>query len=476
MPIKKAAPQTAAAKKTTAKKAAAKKAAPKKAAVRKAAPKKAAVKKAAVKKAAVKKATPKKAAPRKATPRKAVTAAEPSLVVEAPAPPAPPPPIWTALATVESDTTESRPPGSVVVSFEGPGPQRRLTVAFRFFLAIPQFLWIFVLSVAAFFAVIAGWFAALFTGRLPIGIHNFVSRVVQQSARVSAYSSMLLTDRYPPFALDAPDYAVSVETTPARLNRAAVFFRLILLIPAGIVVRVVNGGLLVVSFVAWLIVLITGRLPAALFEAESAVLRYRVRFNAFASMLTSDYPGGLFGDETDDARATLPPADLPDLPTRPRITRLALSKAARRLVILFIVIGALSNIGSIAVSAVNSSRTTASARELRHAHDELGTQTRKFNVDAQACAVSGGIECVHGAYGRLGDAFAAFGRELDDVDFPLVAIDAAQKLRANTADIVTVTKRLIGVGAGPAFQAAARDLVALLHSWDQHYDDVANLL
>ena len=49
----------------------------------------------------------------------------------------------------------------------GTRPQRRATVIFRIILAIPQFIVLFFLGIAAFFVSMIGWFAALFTGRLP---------------------------------------------------------------------------------------------------------------------------------------------------------------------------------------------------------------------------------------------------------------------------------------------------------------------
>jgi hypothetical protein len=48
--------------------------------------------------------------------------------------------------------------------------------------------------------------------------------------------------------------------------------------------------------VTWLIVLIRGQMPDAIHQALAAVLRYQVRTLGFALMLTSAYPGGLFGD------------------------------------------------------------------------------------------------------------------------------------------------------------------------------------
>ena len=73
----------------------------------------------------------------------------------------------------------------------------------KWFLAIPHYVVLFFLAVAAVVAVIIAWFAILFTGRYPKGIFDFVEGVIRWSNRVTAYAFILITDRYPPFSLDA---------------------------------------------------------------------------------------------------------------------------------------------------------------------------------------------------------------------------------------------------------------------------------
>ena len=73
---------------------------------------------------------------------------------------------------------------------------------FKWFLAIPHYILLAFLSVAAVVSVIIAWFAILFTGKYPVGLFNFVTGVLRWSLRVSAYVGLLITDRYPPFSLE----------------------------------------------------------------------------------------------------------------------------------------------------------------------------------------------------------------------------------------------------------------------------------
>ncbi len=73
---------------------------------------------------------------------------------------------------------------------------------YKWFLAIPHFIVLFVLSIAAILATLVAWFIILFTGRYPEGIFEFVVGVIRWNLRVVAYAFFLVTDEYPPFSLD----------------------------------------------------------------------------------------------------------------------------------------------------------------------------------------------------------------------------------------------------------------------------------
>jgi hypothetical protein len=72
----------------------------------------------------------------------------------------------------------------------------------KWFLAIPHYVVLFFLGIAAVVCVVIAWFAILFTGRYPRGLFDFVVGVGRWCTRVSAYAFLLTTDRYPPFSLE----------------------------------------------------------------------------------------------------------------------------------------------------------------------------------------------------------------------------------------------------------------------------------
>ena len=210
-----------------------------------------------------------------------------------------------------TDAAMAMPTRRVDMWYGGTAPQGRLSVGFRIILAIPQLIVLYFLFIALFVVVVIGWFAALFTGRLPDWAHSFISGVVRWSTRVGAYL-LLLTDRYPPFSLDDEDYpARPILPDPGPLNRWAVLFRIILFVPAAVFVQIVQYGLTVPLLLAmWFVVLITGSMPPTLYLAYAALLRYETRFHSWFSMLTSEYPWGMLGDRVHGRAAPFGPTAL----------------------------------------------------------------------------------------------------------------------------------------------------------------------
>jgi hypothetical protein len=78
--------------------------------------------------------------------------------------------------------------------------RNRLTVGLRFLWIIPSLLFTCLVGFVAWFAVLIAFFAVLFTGRWPEGIHRFVVGTARLVLRVNAYGRLLVDD-YPPFSI-----------------------------------------------------------------------------------------------------------------------------------------------------------------------------------------------------------------------------------------------------------------------------------
>ena len=72
----------------------------------------------------------------------------------------------------------------------------------KWLLAIPHYIVLVFLWLAALVSVVIAWFAILFTGRYPRGLFDFVLGVFRWTNRVVGYAFILVTDEYPPFRLN----------------------------------------------------------------------------------------------------------------------------------------------------------------------------------------------------------------------------------------------------------------------------------
>ena len=209
--------------------------------------------------------------------------------------------------------------------------QSRWSVLARLVLSLPLLVWLMVVSVVAFFALIGAWFAALVTGRVPDAVQGFLTNVRLYSAKVDAYSGLLIA-RWPGFSLRArAGDQVSLAIDHVDLNRWSVLFRVVLAIPSLVVSSVVNLGGSLATVVMWVCALAWGRVPQPLHEARAQIWRFTIRVSAFIELLTPSQPfGDFFGQGA--------PSDDVDAP--PLSTRATLSSNARVIFILALLTGA----------------------------------------------------------------------------------------------------------------------------------------
>jgi hypothetical protein len=93
-------------------------------------------------------------------------------------------------------------PDQYAVTYEVDYPEElnRWLPLVKWLLAIPHFILLSFLAIAAWVVGIVAFFAILFTKRYPRGLFDFVVGVARWNARATAYV-YLLRDEYPPFSL-----------------------------------------------------------------------------------------------------------------------------------------------------------------------------------------------------------------------------------------------------------------------------------
>ena len=166
----------------------------------------------------------------------------------------------------------------------------RLTVFFRFLLALPHFVWLILWGVAAFLAGIAGWFSALVIGRLPRPLHRFLSAYLRYTTHVFAFV-FLTANPFPGFTGTPGSYPVDPELPePERQRRLVTFFRFFLAFPAFAVSSSLGSLAFVAAFFGWFVALALGRMPHSFREAQAYALRYSVQTSAYFWLLTPRYP------------------------------------------------------------------------------------------------------------------------------------------------------------------------------------------
>ena len=176
--------------------------------------------------------------------------------------------------------------------------RNRLTVFFRLILAIPLFLWAVLWGVIALLAWIVNWFATLFMGQSPEGLHNFLATFLRYTTHVRAYT-LLVADPYPPFTGKEGTYPIDLEVDPPEpQSRLTVLFRIILAIPALFVANILSNLSQLLAIFSWFVTLVMGRVPEGLRNFAALALRIETQTYAYVLLLTQRYPSFNVGIES----------------------------------------------------------------------------------------------------------------------------------------------------------------------------------
>jgi hypothetical protein len=177
----------------------------------------------------------------------------------------------------------------IQVSFGTDLTRSRVTTFFRALICLPHMVWLMIWGIGAGVAQFLNFWATLFAGTSPEGLHNFLSRYVNYMTRVNAYY-LYLSEPYPSFSLDDA-YDVNVYVAPrAPQNRWHTLFRAYAQIPAVIVALVYAIPLIVGVGIGFFAILITGKQPEAFQRWGERYLLYATRLQCYGLYLTSRYP------------------------------------------------------------------------------------------------------------------------------------------------------------------------------------------
>jgi hypothetical protein len=216
--------------------------------------------------------------------------------------------------------------------------RRRVTVFFRFFLAIPHLFWLGIWSFGMLLMAPVIWVATLINRRPPEGLRDVYAMFVRYSVHVYAYW-FLAAERFPGFLGRPGEYAVDAEIPPAgEQGRWGVAFRFFLALPplllTGALVGAGGGGgnsttssgqgdattyalsfggvTFAAALLGWFFCMARGRMEQGLRDLIVWSLGYAGQTYAYLFLLTSKYPNS--------NPALAPLAPLPPHPIRLRLT------------------------------------------------------------------------------------------------------------------------------------------------------------
>jgi hypothetical protein len=208
---------------------------------------------------------------------------------------------------VAADGATLRPPEPVQLSGHLDPDLSNWQWLVKWFLAIPHFIVLAFLWIGFFVLTVVAWFAILFTGRYPRALFDFNVGVLRWNWRVQYYATSVLgTDRYPPFSLAPADYPATLDIAyPDQLSRGLVLVKSWLLaIPQLLIVGafVATGGigrdrvgatislLGALVLVAAVALLFTRKYPQGLFDFIMGTHRWIIRVVAYVALMTDVYP------------------------------------------------------------------------------------------------------------------------------------------------------------------------------------------
>jgi hypothetical protein len=166
-----------------------------------------------------------------------------------------------------------------------PDSRARWSVLARLPLGLPVLLFSLLLNIGATLGI---WGAILVSGRVPPWLFAYQVHVGRWHTRAAAYL-LLVTDDYPVFEGVHPvTYGLVEPVSVARLK--VIVWKFITAFPHFVVLFLLTVALVLVTAVAWVALVITGRHPHALHSYAAGVVRWYARLAVYLQSLTDEFP------------------------------------------------------------------------------------------------------------------------------------------------------------------------------------------
>jgi 2-(1,2-epoxy-1,2-dihydrophenyl)acetyl-CoA isomerase len=166
----------------------------------------------------------------------------------------------------------------------------RLTVALRLLLAFPHLVMLAAWTYLLIPVAAVNWVIALVRGKPADGLSAWLTRFVRFQVHVNAYV-YLVADPYPPFRGWPGTYVVDLAVDPpARQSRWKTLLRIVLAVPAYVLMTVLQYVLIVVAALGAIYALIFGRYPRGFRDLSAYTLRYAAQTWGYLLLLTDHYP------------------------------------------------------------------------------------------------------------------------------------------------------------------------------------------
>ena len=163
------------------------------------------------------------------------------------------------------------------------------------YIAIPHGFLFFFVGIWASILMFVAWWVVLFTGVYPKGMFEFQVKCMNWGMRFQA-TMMNLVDGYPAIGPNGTSESVTLEVEyPEKLSRGLLLLRTFfgffyVGIPHGFCLAFRGWATCFIAFLAWWVVLFTGKYPDTWHAFNVGTYRWMLRVQLYMGFFTDEYP------------------------------------------------------------------------------------------------------------------------------------------------------------------------------------------